>query len=136
MALKYYILLLFYLSSVERWTVFASAWDVGNTTVKKKLNGNKQIFFFLITKHVTDIDMVRSWCSECYKFSWIQGISQVIFSSVYFFMIPMSWPTSGFRPLYTLSAFSLSPWKRTVENSVLTKPGFIWLTLMGVSTSS
>lgn len=103
---------------------------------KKKLNRNKQIFLFLITKHVTDINMVRSGCSECYKLSWIQGISQVIFSSIRFFMIPMSWPTSGFRPLYTLSAFSLSPWKRIVENSVLTKPGFIWLTLMGVSTSS
>ena len=36
-------------------------------------------------------------------------------------------------PEYTASALSLSPAKRTMENSVLdTRPGAMWVTLMGV----
>lgn len=48
----------------------------------------------------------------------------------------MSCPVKGSKPLYTESAFSLSPRNRTTENSVSTKPGSILMTLIGVAISS
>lgn len=54
----------------------------------------------------------------------------------WFNISPISSPTKGWSPLYTASALEESPPKRIVENSVLTIPGLIWVTRMGVSTSS
>ena len=48
----------------------------------------------------------------------------------------MSSPRSGRMPSYTLSAFSLSPWKRISENSVSTLPGRISVTLTPVPSRS